>query len=51
MIQVTVMKAVLTLSNPTWSPVSTKTLTVGWSYFSDGEWTNYPTIFYRVRQL
>jgi hypothetical protein len=35
--------------NPTWSPLRTNTLTDGWSYFSDPQWTNYPTRFYRLR--
>jgi len=37
------------LANPTWSPVRTNTLTGGWCYFSDPQWTNYPTRFYRLR--
>ena len=37
------------LSNPLWQPVQTNTLTSGTSYFSDPQWTNYPTRFYRVR--
>ncbi len=45
-----VVEASTTLVNPIWSSVSTNTLTDGWSYFSDAEWTNYPTRFYRVRQ-
>jgi hypothetical protein len=36
------------LANPTWIPVSTNTLTGGTSYFSDPQWTNYPSRFYRV---
>jgi hypothetical protein len=30
-------------------PVSTNSLTDGWSYFSDQQWTNYPARFYRLR--
>jgi hypothetical protein len=33
----------------TWLPVSTNTITSGWSYFSDPAWTNYPARFYRIR--
>ena len=44
-----VVEASTTLANPVWSPVSTNTLTDGWSYFSDAEWTNYPARFYRIR--
>ena len=32
-----------------WSPVGTNTLVEGWSYFSDPEWTNSPSRFYRLR--
>jgi hypothetical protein len=39
------------LANPTWSPMSTNTLTDGWSYFSDPQWTNHPGRFYRLRSL
>ena len=46
-----VVEASTTLANPVWSPVSTNTLTDGWTYFSDAEWTNYPARFYRVRSL
>jgi hypothetical protein len=45
-----VVEASATLANPVWSQVSTNTLTGGWSYFSDAEWTNHPARFYRVRQ-
>ncbi len=44
-----VIEASTTLTNPTWSPVATNTLTDGWSDFRDPEWLNYPTRFYRVR--
>jgi hypothetical protein len=36
-------------ANPVWSPVATITLTNGSFYFSDSQWTNYPSRFYRVR--
>ncbi len=44
-----VAEAATNLPNPIWSPVSTNTLTGGSSYFSDPQWTNYPTRFYRLR--
>lgn len=31
-----------------WSPVSTNTLTSGTSYFSDPQWINYPSRYYRL---
>jgi hypothetical protein len=44
-----VVEACADLLSPTWSPVGTNTLTDGWSYFSDPQWTNYPTRLYRLR--
>ena len=44
-----VVEAASSLAEPSWSPVSTNTLSDGWSYFSDPEWTNYPSRFYRLR--
>jgi hypothetical protein len=44
-----VVEASTNLANPTWSPVSTNTLTNGSSYFTDPQWTNYPARFYRLR--
>jgi len=44
-----VVEASTTLTDPTWLPVSTNTLTDGLSYFSDPDWTNYPNRFYRIR--
>ncbi len=38
-----------TLTNPTWSPVATNTLTGGTDYFSDPQWGTTPVRFYRVR--
>jgi hypothetical protein len=38
------------LSEPTWSPVSTNTLVNGVASFTDPDWKNYPARFYRVRQ-
>jgi hypothetical protein len=44
-----VVEACTNLANPAWSPISTITLTDGSAYFSDPQWTNYPTRFYRIR--
>jgi hypothetical protein len=47
--QTVVVETCENLADPTWSPVSTNTLTGGWSYFSDPQWTNYPARLYRLR--
>jgi len=44
-----VVEACTNPANHSWSPVQTNTLTGGWSYFSDPQWTNYPARFYRLR--
>jgi hypothetical protein len=44
-----VVEACTNLVNPVWSQVGTNTLTGGSSYFSDPQWTNYPSRFYRIR--
>ncbi len=44
-----VVEASADLASPTWSPVSTNTLTDGWVDFTDAEWAKYPARFYRVR--
>jgi hypothetical protein len=44
-----VVEASTNLSNPVWQPVQTNTLTSGMAYFSDPQWTNYPSRFYRLR--
>lgn len=44
-----VVEACTNLGQGRWSPVSTNTLTKGWSYFSDPQWTNCLTRFYRLR--
>jgi hypothetical protein len=44
-----VVEACTNLANPTWSPLATNILTGGSSYFSDSEWTNYPSRLYRLR--
>ena len=46
---VIVVEVCTNLINPTWSAVTTKTLTGGSSYFSDPQWTNRPAGFYRFR--
>jgi hypothetical protein len=46
---VVVAEACTNLAHPVWSPVGTSTLTSGSSYFSDPQWTNYPTRLYRIR--
>ena len=46
---VVVVEACTDLAQPIWSPISTNTLIDGSSYFSDPQWTNYPTRFYRLR--
>ena len=51
---VIVVQAATSLDNPVWVPVSTNTLntfvgTNGTAYFSDPQWTNYPSRFYRFR--
>jgi hypothetical protein len=45
---VVVVEANTNLANPTWSPLRTNTLTGGSTYFSDPQWTNYPSRFYRL---
>jgi hypothetical protein len=43
-----VVQACMNLANPVWFPVATNTLTGGTSYFSDPQWTNYHSRFYRL---
>jgi len=45
---VVVVEACTNLANPTWSPVSTESLTTGPAYFSDPQWANYGSRFYRL---
>jgi hypothetical protein len=47
--KVVVIEAATDLSNPTWSPLATNTLTGGSSAFRDLQWANYPSRFYRIR--
>jgi hypothetical protein len=49
--QVIVVEACTDLANPAWQPVQTNALTGGSFYFTDPQWTNYPSRFYRVRDL
>ena len=44
-----VVEASGNLANHDWTPVQTNTLTGPSSYFSDPQWTNYPSRFYRLR--
>ena len=44
-----VIEASANLTDLTWVPLATNTLTGGTSYFSDPQWTNYPGRFYRLR--
>ena len=43
-----VVEACTNLGQGGWSPVSTNTLTNGWSYFSDPHWMSYPSRFYHL---
>ncbi len=47
--QTVVVDACTDLANPDWQPVQTNTLTTGSAYFSDPQWTNYPSRYYRLR--
>lgn len=38
-------------ANPAWYGLQTNTLTDGWCYFSDSDWANYTSRFYRIRSL
>ncbi len=44
-----IVEACTNLANPVWSQVSTNALFGGSVYFSDPQWTNYPSRFYRLR--
>ena len=44
-----VLEAGAELANPVWQPLQSCTLTNGSVYFSDPDWTNYPTRIYRIR--
>ena len=44
-----VVEATTNLTPESWVPSQSCTLTNGFIYFSDAEWTNYPGRFYRIR--
>jgi hypothetical protein len=44
-----VVEASTNLAGALWKPLQTNTLAGGASYFTDPQWTNYPTRFYRIR--
>jgi BspA type Leucine rich repeat region (6 copies) len=44
-----VVEAAADLVNPVWAPVAINSLSGGSFYFSDPQWTKYPSRFYRVR--
>ena len=44
-----VVEACSDLGGQVWSPISINLLTDGSSYFSDPQWTNHPSRFYRLR--
>jgi hypothetical protein len=44
-----VIEAATNLANATWVPLQSLNLTNGAFYFSDPNWTNYPSRFYRIR--
>ena len=46
---VVVIQARTNLANPTWLPLQTNTLNGSSLHFSDSQWTNYGSRFYRVR--
>jgi len=46
---VVVVEACTNLTNPVWSLLRTNTLVGDTLYFSDPQWTNHPTRFYRLR--
>jgi BspA type Leucine rich repeat region (6 copies) len=46
---VVVVEACTNLANAVWIPLATNTLTGGTSQFSDPQWANYPSRFYRFR--
>jgi len=46
---VVVVESCADLADRIWNPLQTNTLTGGSLYFSDPQWTNYPSRFYRVR--
>ena len=45
---VVVVEASTNLANPTWYPLQTNTLNGNPLYFTDPQWTNFGSRFYRV---
>lgn len=43
-----VVEAATNLANPIWVPIATNALTIGSCFFSDPQWTDYSSRFYRV---
>jgi hypothetical protein len=43
------LEACTNLANVTWVPLQSCNLTNGLLYFSDPQWTNYPSRYYRLR--
>jgi len=43
------VEACTDLANPNWTALRTNTMAVDTLYFSDPDWTNYPSRFYRVQ--
>jgi hypothetical protein len=44
-----VVEGCANLAAQSWVPLQSGTLTNGLSYFSDSQWTNYPSRLYRIR--
>jgi hypothetical protein len=44
-----VVEACTNLGNAVWTPLQTNALTNGSVYFSDPQWTNFPSRYYRIR--
>ncbi len=47
--RIVVTEATTSLTNGVWTALGTNTLVNGSFYFSEPDWTNYPTRFYRIR--
>ncbi|HSA00240.1 MAG TPA: leucine-rich repeat domain-containing protein [Candidatus Paceibacterota bacterium] len=46
-----VVESCTDLAKPAWTPAGTNILIGGTSYFSDPEWSNYPSRYYRLRSF
>ncbi len=42
------VEAFTNLANPVWVPVQSMTVTNGLAYFTDPNWSNYPTRYYGI---